>query len=312
MHLRAQPTKPNALTSRSGRYLKRLFDVETMPHSNRPRLSRPPFRFLDLPLEIRLEIYTYCLISPVDIMIELQKSFTSITEAKIPQRLVGHIYTNAIRIEAQKAWYVSGTIYRETTPGLYITTSLLYVSRTISREAAPLLYSLNSFDFSQSAKDCWDAFAVFSASLAATSRSNIRRLSLEFPHYHYYHAKMISKQQATKLNESFQASLTKLNESFQASLAIIKDLPLLKTFTLRVLCDVRSDSLSTLSMIHESRGTSQICLGQTMPFFHLGAGKHVMHSHQVPIRIDAAVAEMIRRWGWGWVTEGESVTADEE
>ena len=125
-----------------------------MPAKRRVSLSSQPtapFPFLDLPAEIRLEVYSLLFIFPQEVTIRCEFPEYQLDHPRLSQRL---------RLANNFFWL------REIAPNnllFPVELSLLQTCKTVYKEAAPILYGKNTFSFGADA--AWEAFILFSESL---------------------------------------------------------------------------------------------------------------------------------------------------
>lgn len=142
----------------------RIPNTSGQPHqhsSKRKKCSHKPtsqsFRFVDLPLELRQQIYRLCLVDEavINFAIDRKKHLRD---------------KDATRLYRTHHWWegIQSSFH----------TSLLLTNSTIHQEAAPILYGLNTFQFY--GQHGWRMFIKFQLRLMSISRSSIRRLGLKF------------------------------------------------------------------------------------------------------------------------------------
>ena len=138
--------------------------VHAMPATGKeylPPQCTAPLSFLDLPAEIRLEIYALLFIFPQEVTIRRE----------IPRNQLEHPHhSQRFRLANNFFWL------RELAPDnmlFPVELALLQTCKTVYNEAAPILYGKNTFSFGADA--AWEAFLLFSESLA-NKKHHLRNL----------------------------------------------------------------------------------------------------------------------------------------
>lgn len=234
----------------------------------RPR-PQPPFRFRDLPLEIRNEIYRLCLVDDVKIAIE-EKDQDGFYDVDI----YGYDpceYGETELVHSRESW--------EGDKPLHMNLNLLFVDKATHQEAATILYGLNKFQFRHEYP--WRAFDAFLLRLPRSSLECLRRLDLPFPYIKRY-------------VEGSTVKLRKPLPEVKDSMNIMKWLPKLETLTLRVGDDIMSSDCNHVRWIARMLVKSKIVLevGTAWIWDEYGGQEDRL------VRISAAAVELFCVFGW--------------
>ncbi|KAL8828869.1 MAG: hypothetical protein Q9191_002343 [Dirinaria sp. TL-2023a] len=209
---------------------------------SRKKSARPqqPFRFIDLPGELRNEIYRLCLVndgSPMSVSLGScsDSIMARINDLRGRNNVLVRLKTNC--------------------RGPHPSSSLLRVSSQIHDEAAAILYGHKALEFR--GRTCWTAFFYFNWRLSTVCRHSIRDLGIEFPQFE----RIVTGDQAVcqftdegnkglDIIEGFQ-NLQRLTLHLRESIAD-KDIQLLHKMHF-ILRNVRSVAIHIVSFVCKTR-----------------------------------------------------------
>ena len=269
-----------------------------------PKQSQPqaPFRFRDLPLEIRNEIYHLCLVDDVEVAIE-----TDIYPSN--SKLAGDDSTRIWRwldgVEVAKAdgshshSKLAGDddvpirlVHRHYshTPRTW-NSNLLFVDRATHEEAAIIYYGLNEFRFR--GLDRWRNLNHFLSTLPRHSRTRLRRLELPFPYIE-------------KRLEGSSLKVLELHPDVLRGMEMIKGLPKLQTLTFNVARDIMSSDQEHILSIARLQGENKIVLRINERSIGI-RGQCEGRLIDSRIKISAAVVQLLHDCSWGLVGTFETI-----
>jgi len=227
-----------------------------------------PFRFENLPTELRHEIYRLCLINetPIPIVVDDSCASDSVrsSEARIhdnskPQQLTARI--DCFSMER-----------------FTIHAGLLRVSRTIREEAAEFLYGHNTFRFL--GEDCWIDLFRFHRRLTQVGRQHLRYVEIALPE--------------TKWSRSVKI-VSQLSELSVSGTELSKVLPDLRVLTLRVSDDIMIANIELLRRIrHACKEECHVVMDIRTALLHSG----LREPEDRPVRISSVAIKNMSEWQW--------------
>ena len=156
-----------------------------------PPQSSAPLSFLDLPAEIRLEIYALLFIFPQEVTIRRE----------IPgNQLVHSHHSQRFRLANNFFWLGELAPNNLLFP---VELALFQTCKTVYNEATPILYGKNTFSFGADA--AWEAFLAFSESL---TNNKLHLRNLQFRPTTLLHS---SHSNESQLSNSCREALTTVN-----------------------------------------------------------------------------------------------------
>lgn len=239
--------------------------------------KKKPFRFLDLPFDIRRDIYDICLVVKVPLCIRIDTSNGGNGIADIPQDKAAD-YDDLVNLTSTHADMILSEIHYRDTRRLF-TPGLLGTCRIIHLEAAPVFYSQNTFRFEDEAG--LDAFVFFKQRLRGNNQASIRHLDVTIP-------------QIVRLWNSIDGSCELSFDPFDDwFIHAIESFPALRSLHLRLDQDVLSGEISVLERFYAIKGTKELSLE-----FGIAEHCHEHGSYPRSTRIDFRVSADILKWDW--------------
>lgn len=225
-------------------------------HPRKPKRPSPQtaFRFRDLPLEMRNEIYHLCFTVDGKIAIEV-KPFYDAGTTKLELAYSCHNSTSN-QTSLDYDWESEKS---------RLNLGLLFVNKATSREALTVLYGFDEFKFH--GRYSWSNLKGFLSSLRNSSCVFLRRLDLEFP-------------QILRYEEGLTVDARDFPEHVQKCMRVIALLPKLERLTFRVYDDIVSSDLERTRWISKYQGKSKVTL-------------EMKKAWPRTIRISAAVVDLI-------------------
>ena len=251
------------------------------PTSTPARLARcpvqQPFRFENLPTELRHEIYRLCLINETPIPIVVDEPCAS----------DGVRSSEAQFFDNPEPEQLTPRIGRSPMERLTIDAGLLCVSRTIREEAAEFLYGHNTFRFL--GEDCWIDLFRFHRRLTQVGRQHLRYVEIALPE--------------TKWSRSVKI-VSQLSELSVSGTELSKVLPDLRVLTLRVSDDIMIANIELLRRIrHACKEECHIVMDIRTALLYNG----LREPEDRPIRISSVAIKRMSEWQWNIKGEYELV-----
>ncbi|MCJ1360011.1 MAG: hypothetical protein MMC33_010014 [Icmadophila ericetorum] len=161
--------------------------------------SSKPFRFLELPYELRLMIYGFCLISKQRLLLfRVTHCYDKDGNAFDFYRYMGVGKMGQARIFLEEPRFEQ------------VTAGLILASRQLHAETLSLLYSLNTFHFNN-----WREFHFFTENTTFKNYRHIQHLSLPFPFSEYPASSWNARVQIQFLEDLQKHKLKSLNFSIK-------------------------------------------------------------------------------------------------
>ena len=253
--------------------------------SKRRKLTRPeqPFRFTDLPGEVRNEIYRICMVDdPNPISIQLEPCSDSILNRIADLRGRNNVL---VRFKSNMIRSRHGGERLETA-------SLLLVSRQIHAEAVTTLFGHRGVEFRGFAS--WIALFYFNWRLSKTCRESIRHLEIEFP-------------QLRNVTDQFGISLQNLprfRDVGNQGLAVLQGFPTLRRLRFHLDHDILDDDAEPVQEICAAlQKVGNIALARKGPSVHYdGDGPRIRQ-----VLIERLASQTFKEFGWIVESDDEEV-----
>lgn len=191
----------------------------------KPSRPQPAFRFRDLPLEIRNEVYRVCLVDHVKTAIQpvegYEDDYTGDDEDSDNDEFVS-------LVRSSHNWKTT------------LCLNVLLIDKATYQEAVTVLYGSNEFQFQH--RYPWRDLDFFLSELSESKRGFLRRLEVNFP------------------DIERDGLLVRSSPRTERALRIIKQLPKLTALTLRVSNDIMSSDLDHIRWINQYKGRSKVLL----------------------------------------------------
>lgn len=251
------------------------------PHKPKRPGPQPPFRFCNLPSEIRNKIYRLCLVDDVKIGIEEkeQDGFYDMDGYEMKGE-DPYEYGEIGLVHTYNSW--------DGDKPIYMNLNLLFVDKTTYQEAATIFYGLNTFQFYYGCP--WRVLETFLLRLRRPGLDCFRRHDLQFPSIERY-------------VEGSSVKLRKPLSEVKFTITWMKSFPNLETLRLRVKDDIMSSDCNRIHWIARMLVKSRIVLDiGTALIWDVDRGEK-----NRLVRISAAAREVFRDCGWELLGEYEKI-----
>lgn len=236
------------------------------PSESARQSVQQPFRFGNLPKEVRDRIYRLSLVNetPTSIVVDEPSGFDGepMSEA--------HIFGNPDLVQLiTRIDHFRGDRFT-------IDMGLTRINSTIHDEAAAVLYGCNTFRFT--GEYSWTNFVYFHQHLTRVGRQYLRKLEISFPH--------IIRNNSAQITSQF-------DESSVRGIKILRRLPSLAKLTFHVGDDIMTANINLLRQIRDSKQCSIVMdIRKALLYYdHDGYDDR-------PVRISSTAIQKMRKWNW--------------
>ena len=253
-----------------------------------------PFRFLDLPYDIRHRIYCFCPITGRIISLESVPSRWTSHEIRLCRKAIhrfkydsrpfspayfkSELHDVVLRQRRRHSYCKDDDLY-EDQPVLRIDMNILNVCRTIYEETIRVFYTYNTFQFLS--RDGWRNFIILYLRLTPTRRGCVRMLEFEFSGM-------------KRLFKIPTQPISPWSDMVKFAMDCIPRLPKLNTLQIFLASSTRLSYSDVIDYINIRKGSNKVVLSvATKSKLALKAPKNDHKS-----RIPSHIIQKLLAWGW--------------